>query len=164
MLCVIILILNTYGVINVALADNTDLSSDVVVATDMHIANVVDRIREKITLFFKFSNRHKVDYQKDLTEKRLVELKYVVENMENGTGDRIEELSSRYTTYLGYLTEMVVKNKMVDKKQKLLDMYETHAKIIEQLITKVDIDSGFWLLLQHDKNYLKIYSDQIKGL
>lgn len=163
-LCALILILNAYGAINVALANNIDSSSDAVVATDVHIANVVDRIFEKISLFFKFSNRDKIDYQKDLTEKRLVELKYVVENVENGMGDRIEELSSRYSTYLGYLTEMVVKNKMVDKKQEFLDMYETHAKIIEQLITKVDVDSGFWLLLKHDINYVKIYSDQIKSL
>ena len=112
-------------------------------------------------MFFKFSQKDKINYQQELTEKRLAELKYVIDS---DKGDMIEDTSSRYSTCLGNLTEAVVKNKATDKKQELLTMYENHAKVLENLISQMEVESGFWLLLKHDINYIKIYSDQIKAL
>ncbi|MFH1407550.1 MAG: DUF5667 domain-containing protein [Patescibacteria group bacterium] len=125
------------------------------------VTNLRDRLRERITLFFKFSNSGKVDYQQYLVQKRFAELKYVIEN---GRGDLIEDTSSRYSTYLGRLTNLIVKNKMVDKKGETIKMFESHLPILEDLSSDQEYNSGFWLLLQHDINYLKLYADQIENV
>lgn len=126
-----------------------------------HIANIRERIQERINLFFKFSPQTKVDYQKELTEKRFAELVYVIENKK---GDFIEEISSRYSTYLGRLTETVTKNKLSKDKDDLLKMLDTHKLILEDLIQYFESNSGFWLLLMHDFNSINIYSEQIQKL
>lgn len=125
------------------------------------VANLRDRLWERITLFFKFSSSDKVDYEQYLAEKRFAELKYV---FDNGKGDMIEETSSRYSSYLGRLTDLIIRNKMVDKKEGVLKMLASHLPFLEELLSKQDYESGFWLLLKHDINYLKLYTDQIKNL
>ncbi|MFC1625827.1 DUF5667 domain-containing protein [Patescibacteria group bacterium] len=125
------------------------------------VTNLRDRLWERITLFFKFSNSDKLDYQQYLAQKRFAELKYVIDN---GQVDLIEDTSSRYSTYLGRLTNLIVKNKMVDNKEETLKMLESHLPILEDLSSHQEYNSGFWLLLQHDINYLKLYVDQIKNV
>lgn len=125
------------------------------------VANLRDRLWERITLFFKFSNNDKADYEQYLAEKRFAELKYV---FDNGKGDMIEETSSRYSSYLGRLTDLIIRNKMVDKKEGVLEMLASHLPVLEELLSKQEYESGFWLLLQHDINYLKLYTDQIKNV
>lgn len=142
-------------------AEGTSSSQAATVLEDENISNVVDRLFEKISMIFKFSSKDKVDYQKKLTEKRLAELKYAIQN---DRGELIEELSSRYSTYLGNLTEMVIKNNMTDRKQEFLDMYDRHYQVVDQLDTRFESNSGFWLLMEHNKNYARIYSDQIKAI
>lgn len=160
----LLLILISLGVILfplkiVAVNQETSPSSKLVEVT--RVADLKDRIWERITLFLKFSQKDKINYQQQLAEKRLAELKYVIDS---DRGDMIEETSSRYSAYLGRLTEAVLQNKITNKKQELLSMFENHAEILDELIGKVNVDSGFWLLLKHDINYVKIYSDQIKSL
>lgn len=125
------------------------------------VANLRDRIFERITLFFKFSTEDNYNYQKALADKRLAELKYVVDS---GQGNLIEETSSRYSSYLGRLNNYVISKKLTDKKPELLAMYNSHNQILQGLSSKFETDSGFWLLIQHDINTTKILSDQIKGL
>lgn len=125
------------------------------------VANSRDRIWERVTLFFKFSTNDKADYEKYLVEKRFAELKYA---FDNGLGDYIEESSSRYSSYLGRLTELVVKNKMVDKKEEILKMFSIQMPLLEELLASQEYESGFWLLLQHNINYLRLYRDQINSI
>lgn len=125
------------------------------------VANLRDRILERITLFFKFSNDDKADYEQYLAEKRFAELKYA---FDNDRGDMVEELSSRYSSYLGRLTELIVKNKMTDRKERVLKMFDSHMPFLEEQLSNQDYESGFWLLLKHDINYLKLYRDQINSL
>lgn len=126
-----------------------------------HIANIRERLAERITLFFKFSPVEKVNYQKLLAEKRLAELQYVIESKK---GDLIEETSSRYSTYLGRLTNQLVFSKVTNKKEEILKMLDLHSQVVEELTAKIDRNSGFWLLLQHNTNTIKLLSDQIKNL
>lgn len=126
-----------------------------------HIANIRERLQERINLFFKFFPESKYKYQKELTERRLGELVYVIEKRK---GDFIEETSSRYSTYLGRLTELVVSSKQSDKKTELFKMFENHNKALNELIKNFEANSGFWLLIQHDINSIKLYKDQIKKL
>lgn len=126
-----------------------------------HIANIRERLSERITLFFKFSAEEKISYQKMLAEKRLAELQYVIEEKK---GDLIEETSSRYSTYLGRLTQQLVSSRLIGRKDEILKIFDLHSQVIEELTSKIDRDSGFWLLLQHNANSIKLYSDQIKNL
>ncbi len=161
-----LLFLFTLSLLNANFANASDIaatesSSQSATIENVHLSNIVDRLVERITMLFKFSTTDKINYQMQLTEKRLGELDYAVVN---DRGDLIEELSSRYSTYVGNLTEMIVKNKALDKKQSVLDMYNRHSKIVDELDKKFEANSGLWLLMEHDKNYLKIYSDQLKDL
>lgn len=124
-----------------------------------HVANVVEKFKEKVTLIFKFSKEDKFNYQKFLLEKRLAELKYIVDGKE---WDPVEETSSRYATYLGKFTEFVAKNNLKDKKEEILGMYGRHKKVLEELQKNFEFESGWWLLLQHDINSTEIFSTQLK--
>lgn len=126
-----------------------------------HIANIRERIQERINLFFKFSNDAKADYQKELAEKRLAEVFYVVESEK---GDFIEETTSRYSTYLGRLTETLVKNKLASKKDDTLKMLDEHKMVLNELVKYFESNSGFWLLIMHNINSIDIYKSQLEKL
>lgn len=125
------------------------------------IANSWDKLIERATLFFKFSDNDRFDYQKLLAEKRLSELKFVIDS---GKGDLIEETSSRYSSYIGRLNNFVMSKRLVDKRQDLQIMQSNHLEILQELSDKFEFDSGFWLLLQHDINTIKIHRDQLKNV
>lgn len=125
------------------------------------ISNIRDRLFEKISFFFKFSKEQKIDYLIYLQEKRLADLKYAIDNDQ---GDLIEELSSRYSTYLGKMANFMSEKKLSYKKEEVLKMMERHKIIIETLHKNFEFESGFWILLQHDINTLKIFSDKIKQI
>lgn len=125
-----------------------------------HVANVMDRLKEKITLFFKFSITDKILYQQQLVEKRLAELKYVIND---GQGDMIEEVSSRYAAYVGKFSEEVISKGTAADREKILTMYSSHSVMLETLRDHFPANSGFWLLLQHDINTIQIYTEKIKS-
>ena len=126
-----------------------------------HIANVVERLKEKITLFFKFSSNDKLDYYKYLTDKRLAEIAYTIENKDV---DRVEETASRYSTTLGKLNEFVLSNKLLTQKEEIINIMKHHEKVIGSLQSNFKFDSGWWLALQHDLNTIKIFSDKLDNL
>ena len=124
-----------------------------------HVANVFEKFQEKVVGFLKFSNGDKYKYKKFILEKRLAELEYVIEGKKDWTP--IEETSSRYSTYLGKFNDFFIESNLSDKKTEVLDMYVRHAKLLEELQKNFEFESGWWLLLQHDINYTKIYSDKV---
>lgn len=158
---VIIFLLITGPVINASEENTSTISASAQIQKVNHIANIRERLSERITLFFKFSPVEKINYQKLLAEKRLAELQYVIEEKK---GDLIEETSSRYSTYLGRLTQQLVSSRLIGRKDEILKIFNLHSQVIEELTAKIDRDSGFWLLLQHNANSIKLYSDQINNL
>ena len=125
------------------------------------ISNIRDRLFEKIALFFKFSKEDKLNYYIYLQEKRLADLNFAIDQ---DHGDLIEELSSRYSTYIGNMVNFAVENKISNKKDGITKMMEIHKKIIGDQQKKFPFESGFWLLLQHDINTLKIFSDKLQQI
>ena len=85
-LIVLILLLNPG--ISFAQEELSQATVSALVKKTDHIANIKERIQERINLFFRFSNEAKADYQIELAEKRLAEVFYVVENKK---GDFVEE-------------------------------------------------------------------------
>lgn len=134
------------------------LSSDSASIKVDHVANVLDRLKEKITLLFKFSNEEKVNYMQELTNKRLGELVYI---MTTGEGDLIEELSSRYATYISRLSTFVEEKKIDNDKINLLKTYETHLNILNNIQQNFEFESGWWILLQHDINTVKMSQEKL---
>lgn len=125
------------------------------------IANTGEKFVEKINLFSKFSINKKVAYTQYLVRKRFGEIQYVIDN---GHGDLIEDTTSRYSTYVGHLTEFILKNNLIDQKEKTLRMLDSHSIILEKYLLEQNYNSGFWLLIQHDINYIKIYSTQLQEI
>lgn len=144
-----------------AFAQANNASTSAFVTEVDRVANLRDRILERIILFFKFNPESSIEYQSQLVEKRLAEVKYVVDS---GDWDPIEDVSSRYSSYLGRLTKFVLDHKMVSKKDDLIKMYSNHEAILEEILKNFESNSGFWLLIQHDINANKLYQQQIRDL
>lgn len=134
------------------------LSSDSATLKVDHIANVFDRLKERITLLFKFSSGEKANYMQELTDKRLGELVYIMTTSE---GDFIEELSSRYATHVNRLTSLIIDKNLDKNKQSLLKMYYTHLSILNNIQQNFEFESGWWILLQHDINTIKMSQDKL---
>ncbi len=126
-----------------------------------HIAGGLEKVQEKITLFFKFNSTDKAKYEEFLANKRLAELKYIIDN---NLIDYVEEVGSRYETYIGSLTNFVVDKKVISEKDNLFKMYSDHQKILEEISKKFEHDSGWWLVIQHDININKISADRVRKL
>lgn len=128
-----------------------------------NISNIRDRLFERINVFLKFSSTEKAQYQKVLSEKRLAELVYVVNNED---WNFIEDVSSRYASYQGRLTDTIISNKLIDQKDDLLGMLNEHQKVLNLLLSKMDSDKSFWMLVKHDFNtneiLMKNVQDQLK--
>lgn len=143
----------------ITLADNGLESTPAVKIKTEQISNVIDRLKEKISLFFKFNNADKLTYQQQLAELRLGELDYVIRT---GQGDFIEEVSTRYAAYIGRLSESLLPSKNTSQKEQALEMFKNHSPILATMRDNFPANSGFWLLLQHDINTVQIYSDKIE--
>lgn len=126
-----------------------------------HIAGKVEKVKEKLTLLFKFNKSAKADYYQYLAQKRLAELSYVVENDQINL---VEETASRYSTYIGILTNYVVANGLTSKKSDLSAMFDKHAELIKLLQKKFKYDSGWWLAIQHDINTISLLKDKLNNL
>ena len=124
------------------------------------VASVIERLKERVDLLFKFSTKDKISLQQQLTEKRLAELDYVIKS---GQGDMIEEVSSRYKTHVGKLIKSTKSAQSKEIKTQLLDMGENHLTILAPLRDNFESNSGFWLLVQQDIDVEKEFSDQIRS-
>lgn len=128
------------------------------------VSNVIDRLKEKIDLFFKFSSEDKISYQTKLVEKRLAELEYIINS---GQGDMVEEVSSRYSTYVGRLSSMILENnqdKMKGKKEEFIRMYDRHLKVLDRLERNFEFGTGLWRLVEYDIDTVKIFSGKIRSI
>ena len=121
-------------------------------------AGVVAKVIERINLMTRFSVESKARYWQKLTDIRLAELKMEVD--ENNV-DLIEETASRYSTYLGNYSEFVMSRKIESQKDTILAQFESHTDILTKLRDKFEYDSGWWLMIQHDINTIKIFKDRL---
>ncbi len=126
-----------------------------------HLPGLFEKINEKIGLLFKFSNDEKFSYQQQVLERRMGELEYVVND---GQGDLIEEVSSRYGTYLGNFSDFAINNKMKNQKESLTNMYDEHLKLLTYFQQRVGTGTGWWILLQHNINLANQYKSQVQAL
>ncbi|TSC64475.1 MAG: Uncharacterized protein G01um101493_117 [Microgenomates group bacterium Gr01-1014_93] len=153
-ICVLLFALMVFFSTSVKAEDMSEVEFEV-----NHVAKGFEKFKEKALLFFKFSKDDKYKYQKFLLEKRLAELKYVIDSKE---WDPIETTSSRYTSYLGRFHDSVVKSNLKGVNEEVLSIYERHGKVLRELQKNFEFEGGWWLLLQHDINSTKIFSEKLK--
>lgn len=117
-----------------------------------HIANIQEKVKEKLTYFFKFNKTAKVEYQEYLTEKRLAELSWTIKSNHI---DGVEPTASRYTTYLEKLITLVNTYGLTGEVKKLKETSLRHIDILTDLQSNFKYDSGWWLAIQHTININK---------
>lgn len=114
------------------------------------------RIKEKLFAVFAFSTAQKVNYQTEILEVRLAELKYIVDNEDIAN---IETGSQRYSATAGNLTKLVVDNNMPKEQVKLV--LEQHLQILQELRKSFNDTTAEWRFIENDVNYLKIYLKEL---
>lgn len=128
---------------------------------DSGITYKTKRLKEKIALVLKFSNLSKTNYLEKLLERRLYELKYIVENKQIAY---LENSSQRYETSAGILTEFVIAKNVKSKKEELITMFRQHQKDIEKIRDNYSYGTSEWRLVMNDFNSLEIYISKLQQL
>ena len=120
---------------------------------------VFKRLGEKITMVvLSFSPDKKVDYYQKLIEVRLRELKYVVDTKDLAN---IQTVNQRYFSTAGQTTEYVKKNNLSQHKEKLRNLFTEHLGVLEVLKKSFNDTTAEWRFLEHNVDYLKIYTTQL---
>jgi|SRR3989344_1019658 len=138
--------------LSLANAQQTMRLPNIIVQPGMYIYPLM-RLGEKIFDRFQFNNEAKGKYYQDLFQKRLAELKFVVDN---NYLDEIEKSSQRVSYQVGILTDLVVSHKLSNKKSVIIDLYNDDKRILEKLRDKYHSNSSFWMLVQHSINSIDI--------
>ena len=119
------------------------------------------RLKEKLslTLFHRTPTR-RVNFLKVLLLRRIAELKFVVERDDIAN---LQNSSQRYSTTAGQITEVITKNSLNSEKEYFRKLFKDHTLLLEQLQTNYKYDSGQWLFLKWDIDYLKLYSERLSN-
>ena len=118
------------------------------------------RLYEKTQLRFNNDPNTRLDYLLSLLDKRFNELSYIANNQPK----YLYSTSLRYTTTAGQATELVVNNRMENRKDEVKKKLESHLAAVNNLkntYPRADEEIKFIVDAQ---NYLKTYLDQISAL
>lgn len=119
------------------------------------------RLKEKIMMavYSPFANK-KADYYLELSNSRLAELKYVIDNKDQ---DNFELATKRYFTTIGQYSEFLNSKNLQDKKSQALEGLKNHTSVLESLKNTFDSRTAQWRFVQDDINYLKDYTNSLKS-
>lgn len=159
-LIVILLMVSVLPLINSVIASsNTDIGIKQERINPGSFYYSLKRAWEKVRWYFTFSDQNKVNYHQDLLNKRLSELKYVVDNK---LLSEVETSSQRFAYQAGVLADVLKKMNDKEGNALLLEDFEKYKLVLNKLRDNYPANSSFWMLIQHDINTLKILSEQIK--
>lgn len=115
------------------------------------------RLREKVMLaLVSFSSQSKYNYQKDLLNKRLAELKYVVDNKDIAN---IQTTSQRYSATAGQITELVINNDL--DKRDIRNIFSSQLQVLKDIQKQFNDTTAEWRFIEHDIDYIKSYISQL---
>lgn len=130
------------------------------ITPDKHLYYSVKRLVEKGTLLIKFSKTSKADYYRDLTLKRLAELKYVVENK---LLSEVQQSTQRFSYQTGILSDYISTNKeLLKREQDTQDFLVRSKDLLGGLRDKYTSNSSFWMLVQHSINSIDLNLEKLK--
>lgn len=114
----------------------------------------IKRIKEKLWLFFSFSDVSKLNFQKKLVNSRFSELKYIIENNQMAY---FEKATQRYFTTVGQLTNFALSKKLNSEYGGVSDLLSSHLPILVSLRDKFKSTTAEWRFVEDDINYVKGY-------
>lgn len=94
-----------------------------------------------------------------LTNKRLSELKYVIEKSDMAN---FENATIRYATSVGEWVGYINKKQLLSEKQRAADTLTSQIPVINTLMSKYDPTTAEWRFVKHDLDYINIYISQLK--
>lgn len=115
------------------------------------------RLEEKIFERFQFNNEAKGKYYQDILQKRLAELKIVVDN---NYLDEVEKSSQRVSYQVGILSDYIKNKNLNNKKNSIQKIYQEDKVILEKLRDKYQANTSFWMLIQHVINSIDFNSQK----
>lgn len=142
------------------LSTRTAFADDPNIVSVNRVSSRIERLGEKVALFFKFTPKDKLSYDRYLTEKRLAELKFAVDKKEF---DGVEELSSRYLTYLQVLEDMTGKYNIAGENAKTVEMAKKHLEVMKSIQSNFPVNSGWWLSTQWSVDTLNGLPTKLKA-
>lgn len=142
-----------------ALATELDLPN-VVIGPDKYLFFSVKRLFEKVIVVTKLSKESKANYFKDLTLKRVAELRFVVENKLLG---EVERASQRVAYQIGILTDYINTDKDLEARSVAVkDLFESYITFLERLRDEYPANSSYWLLIQQDIDSINLNLQKLK--
>ena len=113
------------------------------------------RLREKIQLYFlSRTPSRKIDYYSGLLDRRLAELKQVVEEKDIGN---IQATSQRYSSTAGELVNYIRSTNLDTFRKPIMSQLTRHLPILNSLQRNFDFNSAEWRFIEFDIDYLKEY-------
>lgn len=116
------------------------------------------RMKEKISGFFKFSKKAKINYRRDLLERRVSEYVSLIENKNQLD---IANSSQRIAYEAGILTN-ISESESIDTKMGVVELFEKYKPILAKMRDNFPANSPSWLLSQQDVDTFNILSDRLK--
>ena len=116
------------------------------------------RLWEKIVEKFQFNNDAKFKYSSSLIDKRISELGFIVKNQRL---DEVQRSSQRLAYQVGILTDFLIKQRNKEMMNQLKIKINTFFPALSELRDNFPANSSFWMLVQHDINSLKEYSQKL---
>lgn len=136
--------------------DKLNLKAETINPGDFYYSPI--RLWEKIVEKFQFSKEAKFKYAISLVDKRMSELGFAVKNRRL---DEIQRPSQRLAYQVGTLTEFLVKQADKETKEKLKIKINSFSPALSELRDNFPANSSYWMLVQHDINSLKEYSEKL---
>lgn len=116
------------------------------------------RLWEKIAEKFQFKTDAKFKYSNFLIDKRMSELGFVVKNRRLG---EVQRSSERLAYQVGTLTDFLIKQEDKQMKDQMRTKINNLFPALSELRDNFPANSSFWMLVQHDINSLKEYSEKL---
>lgn len=118
------------------------------------------RFGEKVMMFFlSFSTDRKESYFRELSKRRLAELKFVIDN---GDMYNFEKATTRYSSTVGMWVDFIINKSLTGKKEKAVTVLTEHIPVVEELMVKYDPATAQWRFVKQDVDYLKIYISKLQ--
>lgn len=122
------------------------------------ISYLLKRINEKISLFFAFSDGNKVKSYKRLTNVRLAELKFIIENKRQAY---FEKSTQRYFTVAGEFVSFITSKNLKSEFIPVREQLQSQIPILTGLRNQYSPESAEWRFVEDDINYVKGYIDKL---
>lgn len=121
------------------------------------------RIQEKVFLSLEADPSGIIDYQMALLNKRLNELKSLVNNK---SYSYLLTASQRYSTTAGQITELMINNNLGNKVDSIKKQFLEHQKVLNDLYIAYpkNTDNVEYKYLEDAINYLKIYLEKLSSI